>query len=1225
MEEDKKILGLDTGTNSLGWAVVTRHADGTYTLERKGSLIFQEGVKIEKGIESSRASERTGHRALRRQYFRRRLRKIEVLRVLVKYGLCPPLTDDQLREWHNHKIYPMDEAFMAWQRTDDTVGKNPYAARHRCLHEKLDMGNTLNRYTLGRAMYHLAQRRGFLSNRLEQSEDEEETGAVKTGISDLTNEMRKAGFEYIGDYFYSLYSSQGNRVRLRCRYTDRESHYEREFHEICRVQHLDDDMAKDLERALYFQRPLKSQRHGVGKCTFEPGKQRCADSHPDFEEFRVLAFVNNIKVKGPYDKELRALNAEELGKIRRLFFRKSKPNFDFEDIAKAIAGKGKYAYIHDNGDLPYKFNYRMSQGVPGAPLTAQLIGLFGDDWRSGIAEVYTANADGAKSIDNIVDEVWNVLYSFSSKEKVAGWGRKFLQLDDEQAKAFSGIRLSHQFASLSLKAIRKILPFLRQGLIYSHAVMLANIPSIVGKDVWEDAEQREYILSNVNDLLVNSRPADKSMATTIDFCIKDFLLNNYHLRPGAVDRLYHPSMIETYRDAQRGRDGVYQLGSPRTNAVRNPMAMRSLNEIRRLVNRLLRERVIDNTTEVHIEYSRELNDANRRMAIARYQNDLEKQRQKYAADIKAMYKKETGKDIEPTDADIRKFKLWEEQGHICLYTGNQIGITDFIGPAPGFDIEHTVPQSVGGDSTMMNLTLCDNYFNRYVKGAKLPSQLANHDEIMVRIEPWKEKVDKLTRDIDRLRTNSGMDKAMRDRIIQKKHLLRLERDYWRGKYERFTMTEVPEGFSLRQGIGIGLVSKYAGLYLKSLFHKPDDRRKSNVRVVKGATTAEFRRMWGLQAEYEKKSRDNHCHHCIDAITIACIGKAEYDRMAQYYHDEEQYEWGRGMKPQFPKPWPTFTQDVLSVEDEVLVAHHTPDSMPKKAKKMVVTPKGKFMAKGDSARGKLHNDTYYGAIERDGQLKYVVRRPLSAFTTEKDLKNIVDDAVRQKVLDAVARKGFKEALSEPVYMNEAKGIVIRKVRCYVPSVVSPLNIRQQRDVSAKDYKRQYHVANDSNYCMAIYEGMVKGKAKRAFEIVNNLEAAEYYKRSNDRSVYSAIVPSESSKGYPLKYFLKVGTMVLLYEKTPTEIDFSDKRDVVKRLYKVVGLSSMTINGNPYGVIKLRFHQEARQAKEVKFKNGAFKNGEERRAGITMLHTQLCCLVAGADFEMDVLGEISLKQN
>ena len=59
----KRILGLDTGTNSLGWAVVDSDEYGNCNLVKCGDLIFQEGVKIEKGIELSKASERSGHRA----------------------------------------------------------------------------------------------------------------------------------------------------------------------------------------------------------------------------------------------------------------------------------------------------------------------------------------------------------------------------------------------------------------------------------------------------------------------------------------------------------------------------------------------------------------------------------------------------------------------------------------------------------------------------------------------------------------------------------------------------------------------------------------------------------------------------------------------------------------------------------------------------------------------------------------------------------------------------------------------------------------------------------------------------------------------------------------------------------------------------------------------------------------------------------------------------------
>lgn len=1208
----KRVLGIDTGTNSLGWAVVEREDNNNCTLIDKGSLIFQEGVKIEKGIESSKAAERTEHRASRKHYFRRRLRKIEALKVLIKYGWCPYLSDEALHNWHVSKKYPMDEEFLAWQRTDESLEKNPYAYRHICLHEKLDLDDEPERYILGRALYHLAQRRGFKSNRLDQSEESDESGKVKKSISELSEQIKEAGQEYLGDYFYYLYKTEGNTVRIRNRYTDREQHYEKEFYAICEKQELTEQQIKELERALYFQRPLKSQRQGVGKCTFEPRKQRCADSHPDYELFRMLSFLNNIKIQGPFDIDLRPLNKEERNKAKECFFRKSKAQFDFEDIAKAIAGKSKYQYVKEEGNKPYKFNYRMTQSVTGCPTIANLKSIFGEDYVSGIAEVYTLSE--GKTQEQIVNDVWNVLYSFADNENLKQWAIDKLQLDEDIAEKFSKIRLTKSFASISLSAIRKILPWLEQGMIYSHAVLMAKIPDIVGKEIWE--RNHVVITEELTHLISNFNLADKSLQGTLDFCIKDYLRNNFDIPSGAAEKLYHPSMIDVYDDAKVNAEGVYQLGSPKTSAIRNPMAMRSLHQLRKVINALLRKGIIDNNTEVHIEYARELNDANKRKAIAQWNKDRETKRKKYADEIRKLYKEECGKDIEPTDDDILKFELWEEQKHICLYTGEQISICDFIGANPRYDIEHTIPRSVGGDSRMENMTLCSSRFNRDVKKAQIPTQLSNHEDIMSRLADWKENIEKLRKAVDGVRTFSGMAKNIKDGKIQKRHQIRLELDYWQEKYNRFIMTEVPEGFSRRQGAGIGLVGKYAGLYLKSLFHKKDDRTKSNVRVVKGATTAEFRKMWGIQDEYAKKSRDNHIHHCIDAIVIACIGTGDYNATARYYQQLEEYERTKGNKPTFPKPWTTFTEDIKALAAETLVVHDTPDNLPKHRSQMVKTPTGKFRSNGDSVRGSLHNDTYYGAIERDGEIRYVVRRQLSSLEKMADIENIVDDVVKEKVKAAINEKGFKEALAGDIYMNEKKGVKIKKVRCYANGVKKPLDIRQQRDVSRKEYKRTFHVDNDENYLLAIYEGNVKGRLKYSIEIVNNLDAATFYKKSTDRLDYPTIVPLKNEKGYSLKYLIRKGTHVLLYEKSVSEIDFNNNIDLCKRLYIITRLEKD-------GRVRLLHHQEARMSKDInKISSSQYKNNEEFVSVRRLSPSNLKALVEGQDFRITPLGEIEL---
>lgn len=1196
-----KILGIDTGTNSLGWAIVEKQADEYHLLD-KGVNIFQEGVKMEKGIESSKAAERTAHKAARVRNYRIKLRKIRLLRILSDAHLCPPLSKAELSEWRLKKKYPKNELFMQWQSTDDESEKTPYAYRHKCLHESLDFTSMTDRYILGRSFYHMIQRRGFLSNRKDQSGDD--TGKVKESISNLTQEMHDAGYEYLGDYFYSLYN-KGEKIRNH--YTARNEHYLAEFKAICEKQDLDKNLGpevvRQIEKAIFDQRPLKSQKGQVGKCVFEKNKTKCPSSHPMYEEFRMLSFINNIKIQTPNDDVLRPLSPEERALIMPLFFRKSKKLFDFEDIAKKLAPKKQYGFYKKSSDaeMPYLFNYPMDTSVSSCPVTTALKDIFGDDWIDSLCETYTL-AEG-KSRLNVVNDIWHVLCFYTDDTKLAEFAKNRLQLNDEEAKKFCEISLPGDYASLSLKAICKILPYLRRGLIYSHAVFLGNLCEVMPQYEWEIEEMRnaaiEHIIHEMN--LIDSKDA-----RTFEVCIKEYLKEQYHVSEEKLKKLYHPSMMEVYPRVQRTNNhGVYQLGSPRIDSVRNPMAMRSMFRLRKLVNRLLEEGKIDQDTEIHIEFARELNDANKRNAIAVYTKENQNKNDEARKKIINLFKAETGKDIDPTDVDVLKYVLWEEQGHICLYTGKQIRISDFVGSNPKFDIEHTIPRSVGGDSTKMNLTLCDSRFNRDIKKTKLPTELSNHEEIMTRINEWKEKYESLEGQIRKQKklSKGASSKEQKDRIIRKRHLLELQRDYWRGKYLRFTMESVPEGFNRRQGTDISVISKYARLYLKSLF--------KHVYTVKGIATSDFRKIWGIQKAYSKKERVNHVHHCIDAIVIACIGLDEYNKLGAYYHDEENHEWYGMSKAYFKKPWPTFVEDIEKVQDEILVYHYTPDNMSKQGRRRILIDGKKVLSKGDAARGSLHNDTYYGAIENDGVVRYVKRINLASMK-ESDVKNIVDDVVRGIVEATIREKGFKEAMAGTIWMNEEMQIPIKKVRCYT-SIKNPLSFdkKKQRDLSDKEYKRNYYVTTDGNYMVALYVGSAKtGKKKTFYEFVNMMEAADYYKTSYDKSVIGHnIVPLEKDN-CQLAFILKKGTMVIFYKETKEEVwDYSQK-EKDRNLYYVSVIESD-------GRVTFKYHQEARQDKELP-RNASDTSDIRPKIRVGLASAKI--LVQGYDFEINELGEI-----
>lgn len=1311
-----RTLGIDVGTNSLGWAIVEKDEEKIQLLD-KGVHIFQEGVKYEKGSEQSRAAERTEYRSARRLIRRRRVRKIELLKKLIEYNYCPSLKPEDIKNWRDKKKYPLQEAFLQWQRTDDNENKNPYYYRHLTVNQKLDLNTEADRFILGRALYHLVQRRGFKSNRLENTKESE--GEIKKSITTLSEEIQKAGFRYLGEYFYHCYL---HKIKIRKRYTAREEHYLTEFRAICRKQELTDKQAKELENAIFSQRPLKSQKGGVGKCVFEKNKKRCPISHPRYEEYRMLCFLNNIRIKKPFDTEMRPLNGDERKLVQPLFFRKSKSTFDFEDIAKKLAPKKQYKHYKEKNfpESDTLFNYRMNTTVNGCPTTAEFLSLWGENWREELYARYRNkdNKNGSKNTEEVVNDIWHVLFTFDSDEKLIGFGQEKIGLTEQDAQEFAKIHLKQDYAALSLKAIDKILPWLRKGLIYSHAVFLANIDNIIPPSEWEHPGRQSTICSDIQQIIegeqeqkdfvriVNNlvrvcldnhyswedtpiqtdsfrKECDEKIETyygkkrwnefpeitrqkirnevfecfsiqmhknlnrgefikpqRIDDRVGEYLTTHCNTKPGDIKNLYHPSDIEIYKRPEISENGKRYLGSPRIAAVKNPMAMRSLFRLRKVVNELLATNRIDEDTKIHIELSRDLNDSNKRLALQRWQKNRENEHKIYQEEIQKLYKAECRHDIIPTDNEILKYQLWKEQDGLCLYTGEKISICNFIGAGSMYDIEHTIPLSRSYDNSQMNVTLCNNVFNRDIKRNKIPSELSNHEEILLRTEQWEKRYKELEIQIEfwRKRGKNALTKESKDSAIQRRHFLQAERDYWKGKYERFTMQNVPDGFKNSQLVDNGIISKYALQYLKTVFNK--------VYAVKGTAVAEYRKTWGIQEEYTKKIRSNHVHHCIDAITMACMTKKNYEELAHLFYENESWKQQRGGKPlPFPKPWKNFTEDIINIHKEILVSHYTPDVLPKQSRK-VERKKGKIVrniegqpliAQGDTIRGALHMETNYGAIKRvftdtqgqkEEKICYVVRKPIDSLSPA-DVKNIVDDTVREKIQAVLDRKG---TLKDGIWMNEEKQIPIKSVRCYVPTVTSPIKLKQHRDLSTQEHKQYNYVANDSNYLMAIYESTdEKGKTKRSFELINNLEAGQYFKRSNINRHTLDIVPPVIKKGKQIltqKALLKTGTMVLFYQYNPDEIWELEAETLSKRLYKCTTMSKD-------GRIVFKYHQEARSDENLKNdyeeqhqkkapsslrKGESHVNFEKPFPKLVLSPSSFNMLVEGYDFRISVLGEI-----
>ncbi len=1111
-----RILGLDLGTNSIGWAIVDKE-NNDFSLVNKGVRIFSEGVKSEKGIESSRAAERTAFRSARKIKFRRKLRKYETLKVLSKNNMCP-LSLEEIEDWKKSgfKQYPLNPEFLIWLRTDDDENINPYFFRDKASKQKVTL------YEIGRAFYHIAQRRGFLSNRLDQSAEgileehcpkiqeliedlgssveifftlkdyflgtgildfneksgfvkdlddgdkklvslykamqaiikkndtdfvkakeeiierlnkKDVLGKVKGKIKDISQAMIDGNFKTLGQYFFSLY----NKSKIRNQYTSREEHYLEEFSIICKTQGIGEikedellpekrytGLAKDLYKAIFFQRPLKSQKGLVGKCSFEKCKSRCAISHPDFEEYRMWTYLNTIKIGTQSEKTLRFLSLEEKQSLIFKFLRK-KDNFNFEDLAKELIPKGTTFNFYKStnaSEVNYLFNYKPYDTVAGSPVSASLKNIFGEDWKNKTISYKTNNSKGIE-VERKVNykDLWHLLSVSTSDIYLFQYAKDKLGLDDRNAKSFSKIRLKKDFASLSLNAITKILPYVREGLLYSHAVFMANIKKIVDENIWNDENQRKFIhdkiaeiietftsekskLEVINGLIKEaknegfyySKEAEQSYKNSLSSKLETFYKNfkidneeektiifNYlfpifiqqlkayeYIKVKRLDekvldflsgknndgeifcsdkkqlkKMYHPSDIDVFKKKiikdQFGNEKVV-LGSPLTSSIKNPMAMRALHQLRKVLNNLIFEGQVDEKTVIHIEMARELNDANKRKGIQDYQNEIKKVREKHIEEIKKLYYDECKKEVVPTVDDILRYQLWIEQNSMEIYeptinggASKNIKICQIIGSNPDYDIEHTIPRSRSQDNSQMNKTLCSQKFNRDNKGNKMPIELANYELIKPFISHWKEESDNLTREIEIISRSlkAAATKDAKDKKIRRRHYLTLKRDYLKGKYDRFFWEEPKVGFKNSQIPDTGIITKYSQAYLKSYFKR--------VESVKGGMVAEFRKIWGIQESYQEndkkyyheKDRGKHTHHTIDAITIACMTKDKYDVLANAWTHEDKGQLGEARKLLADsKPWKTFKEDLKKIEEEILVSHYTPDNVKKQSKKIV---------------------------------------------------------------------------------------------------------------------------------------------------------------------------------------------------------------------------------------------------------------------------------------------------
>lgn len=770
--------------------------------------------------------------------------------------------------------------------------------------------------------------------------------------------------------------------------------------------------------------------------------------------------------------------------------------------------------------------------------------------------------------------------------------------------------------------------------------IVRQIESCLGTRKWGlmDADEQTDILQKVRDKYQNffrSHERKFVESSKLGDCFEEYLVKRFPMVKGEQwKKLYHPSQIAIYRPVSAGMDrSALRLGNPDIGAIKNPTVLRVLNTLRKRVNQLLDDGVISpDETRVVVETARELNDANRKWALDTYNRIRHDENEKIKKILEEFYPKRDGISTDDIDKaryvidqrevdyftesktynrDIKKYKFWLEQGGQCMYTGRTINLSNLFDPN-AFDIEHTIPESLSFDSSDMNQTLCDAHYNRFIKKNHIPADMPNYDKAVIidgkeypaitsQLQRWIDRVERLNRNVEywKGQARRAQNKDRKDQCIREMHLWGMELEYWEKKLERFTVTEVTDGFKNSQLVDTRVITRHAVLYLKSIFPHVD--------VQRGDVTAKFRKILGIQSVDEKKDRSLHSHHAIDATTLTVIpSSAKRERMLELFAKIEEVnkmlffsgnEDRTGLKQELDGLKNQLNKEVKAcrighnvseigtfINDNIIVNHHI--------KNQALTPVRRRLRKkghivggvdsprwqtGDALRGEIHKASYYGAItqyakDKEGKvlmkegrpqinptIKFVIRRELkykksstdSGFASWDDLgKAIVDKELFALMKGQFpAETSFKDACEQGIYMikkgkngmPDIKLHHIRHVRCEAPQ--SGLKIKEQTYKSEKECKRYFYAAVGDLYAMCCY---TNGKI-REFRIYSLYDVSCH--RKSDIEDIPEFITDKKGNRLMLDYKLRTGDMILLYKDNPAELYDLDNVKLSRRLYKI----------------------------------------------------------------------------
>lgn len=1372
----KHVIGLDIGTNSLGWCLLKEFEDGRIEIIKTGVHIFPIGTIVDdvSNKEKTRNEQRRAYRGASRMRYRFKLRRENLKNALDNLGMLP-----QYEQYHKAK------------------GKGQSYELYKLRADAIKPEIVIPAEEIGRIFMLLNKYRGFKSNAKNPQENAKEVGEVKEGYEKLQQLIDKSGALTIGEYFFKmhekaeklykdnkwhnynepvderaynngdendiiLFNSNGIR-RHHGRYTLRDMylkefdmiwaaqkhHYpdkltgsKAEYDEIMKLPYKDRIAAlKEFKKTnywhireycIYYQRPLKSQKRFVSTCGLERGeyelkevevtendttktkqnriwkkkaKKVCPRSHPLFQEFRIWQKLHQIKYSAPaldifrrpLEKEWLPVLASALMENAELYFNKTKKDkaegkLFFIDTLQAeglLQSGGDYEFFIDNSDEDVVSDDKNEKKITGNVTYAGFKDALGAEKFNElkITVVRLKQQVDENTIveveDNQLNQLWNTIYQAKDglfKER--DWLMCVLteptkwNFTREQAEKLLAKGLVADYGSYSSKALKAILPFMREGM-NEHEAKLATKLGYVNEDgtVGKKVQQREKISQLAYQELRNP-VVERALSKSIK--LVNAILERYG---NEIDKETFEIRIESTRQLRKPREE--RETERRKNADKDK----------------LRE-----------QYAKYLTDNKEKLG---FKNDIFKNSplvSKYELWLQMNMNEEDEFFIQEfknfskitKDQDRLKHRLWLECGRRCPYTGAVINLTDCF--SSEVEIEHIIPLSRSLDDSFNNKTLTYQTTNAE-KGSMTPLEYLSKKGGNY-LSAFKARLSK--RECHRF-SDSKKELFLAEKVSAGFSSNQISNTSYIAKYTRTKMQEVCKNVQFTNGsataelrnydwslsnlldkiryeeeTGINMDEIYTNYYrikrdyqqwYEKKFDTTDFRidwknlaDDKNLQTYNSQTQNDLLYWHGEIARFNqfrdksgKKDRSDHRHHAIDAVIIACCSPTIIKELSTYNAIREQRHLRDRDKIERNFDYQQLKQSIASI----LVSHSEKQTLIKKRKNRIKTKDGVVEHVTYAPQGKLHKDSFYA--KRNGA---TVRR-VELFSDERQNKVLFEDAteldykvkglvkwhyipdkelylITKERLEKLGKNAFvkNEMEKNPFYRTSPKTSekltskktgkplpVIKSIRQRYNTVRTLIQLPAKEKVGKckKAIFDNRWVENDSNALMVLYNKTNVDKKGNYKKIERDFEILSFYKAVSQKNPYSSFHQAGGKLYYDEKdeiglnkecKWIKQGDIVALYldEKEKETYDWENINQLKERLFIVKGLSSSIVvtNGKEYefGYISL--------LKTKNSKAQSYPSAKEISECITLKSFKVSHLKFNAiKVRINILGELIAK--